>query len=93
MPTYTVRAPNGKTYKITGPAGATNAQIERAVLEAYPDAGGAAPQSDSDCAAAAARYKAERRALERRRGAADYAARLEFLRQIKAALNRQVGSR
>jgi hypothetical protein len=44
MPTYTVRAPNGKTYKITGPAGATNAQIERAVLEAYPDAGGAAPK-------------------------------------------------
>lgn len=44
MPTYTVRAPNGKTYKITGPAGATNAQIERAVLEAYPDAGGPAPK-------------------------------------------------
>ena len=44
MPTYTVRAPNGKTYKITGPAGATNAQIERAVLEAYPDAGRAAPK-------------------------------------------------
>lgn len=44
MPTYTVRAPNGKTYKITGPAGATNAQIERAVLEAYPDASGAAPK-------------------------------------------------
>ena len=44
MPTYTVRAPNGKTYKITGPAGATNAQIERAVLEAYPDAGAAAPK-------------------------------------------------
>ena len=44
MPTYTVRAPNGKTYKITGPAGATNAQIERALLEAYPDAGGAAPK-------------------------------------------------
>jgi hypothetical protein len=42
MPTYTVRAPNGKTYKITGPAGATNAQIERAVLEAYPDAARAA---------------------------------------------------
>jgi hypothetical protein len=45
MPTYTVRAPNGKTYKITGPAGATNAQLERAVLEAYPDARGAAKKA------------------------------------------------
>jgi len=45
MPTYTVRAPNGKTYKITGPAGATNAQLERAVLEAYPDAGGPAKKA------------------------------------------------
>ena len=44
MPTYTVRAPNGKSYKITGPAGATKAQLERAVLEAYPDAGRAAPK-------------------------------------------------
>lgn len=44
MPTYTVRAPNGKSYKITGPAGATNAQLERALLEAYPDAGRAAPK-------------------------------------------------
>ena len=43
MPTYTVRAPNGRSYKITGPAGATNAQIEKALLEAYPDARGAAP--------------------------------------------------
>ena len=45
MPTYTVRAPNGKTYKITGPAGATNAQLERAVLEAYPDARGPAKKA------------------------------------------------
>jgi hypothetical protein len=45
MPTYTVRAPNGKTYKITGPAGATNAQIEKAVLEAYPDARGPAKKA------------------------------------------------
>jgi hypothetical protein len=36
------------------------------------------------------RYKVERKALERRRGAADYESRLAFLRQIKAALNRQV---
>ena len=45
MPTYTVRAPNGKSYKITGPAGATNAQIEKAILEAYPDARGPAKKA------------------------------------------------
>ena len=45
MPTYTVRAPNGKSYKITGPAGATNAQLEKAVLEAYPDARGPAKKA------------------------------------------------
>lgn len=38
MPTYTVRAPNGRTYKVSGPAGATQAQVEAAVLEAHPEA-------------------------------------------------------
>lgn len=39
MPTYTVRAPNGRTYKVQGPAGATQKQIEAAVLKAHPEAG------------------------------------------------------
>lgn len=38
MPTYTVRAPNGRTYKVQGPAGATQKQIEAAVLKAHPEA-------------------------------------------------------
>ena len=38
MPTYTVRAPNGRTYKVSGPTGATQAQVEAAVLEAHPEA-------------------------------------------------------
>lgn len=40
MPTYTVRAPNGRTYKVQGPAGATQKQIEEAVLKAHPEAAG-----------------------------------------------------
>ena len=60
MPTYTVRAPNGKTYKITGPAGATNAQIEKAVLEAYPDARStAAPKTPTKAQQALANAKAD----------------------------------
>lgn len=39
MPTYTVRAPNGRTYRVQGPAGATQAQVEAAVLKAHPEAG------------------------------------------------------
>ena len=38
MPTYTVRAPNGRIYKVQGPTGATQAQVEAAVLETYPEA-------------------------------------------------------
>ena len=38
MPTYTVRAPNGQTYRVNGPTGATQAQVEAAVLEAHPEA-------------------------------------------------------
>jgi hypothetical protein len=60
MPTYTVRAPNGKTYKITGPAGATNAQIEKAVIEAYPDARStAAPKAPTKAQQALANAKAD----------------------------------
>lgn len=40
MPTYTVRAPNGKTYRVEGPPGATQKQVEEAVLKAHPEAAG-----------------------------------------------------
>lgn len=39
MPTYSIRAPNGKTYTVTGPAGATQAQVQAEVLRQHPDAG------------------------------------------------------
>ena len=39
MPTYTVRAPNGRRYKVQGPTGSTQAQVEAAVLKMYPEAG------------------------------------------------------
>lgn len=41
MPTYEIRAPNGKTYRIDGPAGATDAQVRAEVLRQFPDAGSA----------------------------------------------------
>ena len=39
MPLYEQRAPNGRTYRITGPAGATDAQVKAKILEQYPEAG------------------------------------------------------
>jgi hypothetical protein len=39
LPTYTIKAPDGRTYSIQGPAGATDAQVRAKVLEQYPEAG------------------------------------------------------
>jgi len=39
MPIYEMKAPNGRTYRITGPAGATNAQVKAKILEQYPESG------------------------------------------------------
>lgn len=38
MPTYSIQAPNGLTYKINGPAGATDDQVRAQVLQQHPDA-------------------------------------------------------
>lgn len=38
MPTYQITAPNGKTYRIEGPAGASDEQIRAEVLRQFPDA-------------------------------------------------------
>lgn len=43
MPTYALKAPNGKTYQIDGPAGATQAAIQAEVLRQFPEASGSAP--------------------------------------------------
>ena len=34
-----MRAPNGRKYRITGPAGATDAQVKAKILEQYPESG------------------------------------------------------
>jgi hypothetical protein len=36
--TYAIEAPNGQTYKIDGPAGATQEQVQAEVLKQHPDA-------------------------------------------------------
>lgn len=40
MPTYEIQAPNGKTYRIDGPEGATDEQVQAEVLRQFPDAMG-----------------------------------------------------
>ena len=47
MPTYTIKAPDGRTYSIQGPAGATDAQVRAKVLEQYPEAGRAKSSAES----------------------------------------------
>lgn len=42
MPTYSISAPNGKTYQIDGPAGASQEQVQQEVLRQFPEAGGKA---------------------------------------------------
>lgn len=39
MPLYRITAPNGQTYQIEGPEGASDAEVAQAVLSQYPEAG------------------------------------------------------
>ncbi len=47
MPTYQVKAPDGNTYRIAGPEGATDDQVREQVLRQHP-AAGRAPMSMAD---------------------------------------------
>jgi hypothetical protein len=40
MPTYEIQAPNGKTYRIEGPDGASDEDVRAEVLRQFPDAAG-----------------------------------------------------
>src|SRR5437016_5842943 len=40
MPTYEIQAPNGRTYQIDGPTGASQSDVQAQVLQQFPDAGG-----------------------------------------------------
>ena len=46
MPTYSIKAPDGRTYSIQGPAGATDAQVRAEVLRQNPAAGKAPAKGD-----------------------------------------------
>ena len=46
MPTYSLRAPNGKTYEIEGPKGASEAQVRAEILRRDPSAGRANTPAD-----------------------------------------------
>jgi hypothetical protein len=41
MPKYAIKAPNGRTYQIDGPDGASDDEVRAEVLRQHPDAGGA----------------------------------------------------
>ncbi len=45
MPTYRMRAPDGRSYSITGPAGATDEQVRGEILRQHPGAGTAPEMS------------------------------------------------
>lgn len=45
MPTYAMTAPNGKTYRVSGPPNATDDQVRAEILRQYPAAAKAAPPS------------------------------------------------
>ena len=45
MPIYRITAPNGQTYRIEGPPGATDAEVADAVMAQYPESGQATKQS------------------------------------------------
>lgn len=45
MPLYRITAPNGQTYQIEGPEGASDAEVAQAVLAQFPEAGTAPKQS------------------------------------------------
>lgn len=47
MPIYQMRAPNGRTYRISGPEGATEEQIRAEILRQHPDAAKPASQAKS----------------------------------------------
>lgn len=46
MTTYRITAPNGKTYQIEGPAGASDADVARAVMAQFPESAQAAPPAE-----------------------------------------------
>ena len=47
MPLYRITAPNGQTYQIEGPEGASDADVASAVMAQYPEAGNASPKQST----------------------------------------------
>lgn len=50
MPTYAIKAPNGQTYRIDGPPGVSDADIQAEVLRQHPEASGQQPQAQPEAA-------------------------------------------
>jgi hypothetical protein len=88
MPIYSIAAPNGKTYQIDGPEGATQEDVQAQVLKQFPDAGNV-PSSTPDAAlrnARPGRFKpANAPAPKPRISTADYLNRYNTIRNRLAA--------
>ena len=76
MPTYKIRAPNGKTYQIDGPDGASDEQIRAGVLRQHPDAGGRTTLSAKASGNAKAAPSTQRKPTNFWQGAAEEAVRV-----------------
>lgn len=86
MPAYKIKAPNGQTYQIDGPEGATDDQVRAEVLRQFPDAGGA-PRPAARAAPAANPkalqvYQNARLSLEKNLAGFDPAARAQAMRKF-----------
>lgn len=60
MPTYRIKAPDGNTYSIDGPAGASDEQVREQVLKQHPNAGSAGEPPDTEAAASQPRGAVEK---------------------------------
>lgn len=66
MPTYSIQAPNGKTYRIDGPAGASQEQVQQEVMRQFPDAATAAKPAVDPTANLSRAYNNAKAAITRK---------------------------
>ena len=68
MASYTISAPNGKSYTIEGPAGASQEDVQNEVLRQYPTAGQTGPSGSSPAAPAVTPPSPEQTGVDDRGG-------------------------
>ena len=92
MPTYAIRAPNGKTYQIDGPPGASDDAVRAQVLKQFPDAAGSTAPS-APAPRPAAPKPAAKPALAPNKAASVYSTYRNALAKRAAALGPEMQQR